>query len=161
MGTTASLGVAEGSAGCTGCASPRRSKDHRHHRPTSAWNDKNCAATIRSVLQGFNGADRPDNMRPSTCQPSRPTSRDDLSDSALAFTEPKGRFPAVDRGTSITCFVRGGHNSLSRVYGQGSRIESEDAGCNDGNIVGLKFSRMCRLLKTTCDTCFAISLTLK
>lgn len=109
MGTTSSLGVAEESS-VVQTTAPKKGREPSGQ--ASVYNDKNCEATVRAVLQLFSVADRPDNLRPSADRVSRPASRDDLSDSALAFTEPKGRFPFVDRGCAMECFGPSGHISL-------------------------------------------------
>jgi len=72
------------------------------------WNE----SMLRSLLENFDTSQRPQELRQPVCSPSLPVSRVDLSDSALAFTEPKGSFPSIDRGGAISGFERGGHEAF-------------------------------------------------
>jgi hypothetical protein len=64
-----------------------------------------------SVLVAFDVSQRPDELRAVVCAATDPVSRDDLSDGALSFTEPRGRFPSLDRCGVIVGF-EGGHELL-------------------------------------------------
>jgi hypothetical protein len=64
-----------------------------------------------SILVDFDVSQRPDELRAVGCAATRPVSRDDLSDGALAFTEPRGVFPRLERNGVITGF-EGGHKQV-------------------------------------------------
>lgn len=73
------------------------------------WNEE----MLRPLLKTFEVDQRPDNIRPSSGTATTPTSPFDLSDSALAFSEPKGSFPAIRRAAAISGFEQGGYLALS------------------------------------------------
>lgn len=137
-------------------SSGRQSKRARKSAPKSSAVAVN-QSMIQSLLRNFDANDRPDDLRP-PCVPRKLSSHQDLSDAALAFTEPKGRFPSIHRGTYIECFKQSGHQSLQAFLDKARVLNPRTP---SAMVAILSLQQNAQLRKTKFDICSVISLTLK
>ena len=80
------------------------------------------AEMLQRILSDFDAGQRPHDLRPSNCSPLVPASRDDISDGALAFTEPKGDYSSIERGGNILGFEQSGPESLSEFLRKARKL---------------------------------------